>query len=229
MKWKPPFFWWALLLGGIPAAVVLIFVQFTEDDMRILGMSLPGYGLASLFALSLSPIRPLLLLLGPALAFAVNAEGILRRWLTFLTIPIVLMLPLMLAAMVKGSAFHIDLLIASLLLCLSVTAFAAWFRILSKLPGQFATGLVLYGVFWSLSGLLHYVALYVAPYHDGSWLNYLVTVRYLLPQVGYAFEMLDEGLAGAGWPLLAWAPLFVQLPVLFTLDMFLPNPKEKNA
>lgn len=228
MKLKSlPYLWTALLLGALPALVILIFVSFNDQEMRMLGLSLPGYGLASLFALSLSPIRPLLLLLGPALAFAVDAEAALKRWLTFVLIPACLILPLCLAATIKGSSISSDVLIASFYLCLSMTTFAAWFRLFSRLKGRFATALILYGVCWSISGLLHYIALYVVPYQESSWLQSLSYLRFGLPQTGYAFELLDEGLAGAGWPLKSWAPLFVQLPVLLILDLVLGRPQKK--
>lgn len=227
--WRPPYLILAFVLGCLPAVLILALVTFSEDDMRMLGFSLPGYGLAALFALSLSPIRPLLLLLGPALAFAVQHESLLRRWLTFMLIPMVWVTPLLVAAMIKGSSFSTDLLLASFLLCSSVTAFAAWFRLFSRLPGGSATGLILYGVCWSLSGFLHYLALYVVPYQDASWLQALASLRFALPQLGYAFEMIDEGLAGAGWPLLTWAPLLVQLPLLLAIDGLLPKRQRLSA
>lgn len=224
-KWKPPFLWSALILGALPAILVLSLVTFTEDDMRMLGFSLPGYGLEALFALSLSPIRPLLLLLGPALALAVSTEHLVKRWSTFAVIPIVLILPLLLAAMIKGSSVSSNLIIASLLLCASVTAFAAWFRLFSRLPGGAATAIIVYGVCWSLSAFLYYIAIYVAPYQEGAWLKSIAALRYAMPQLGYAFELIDEGLAGAGWQWASWTPFLIQLPMLFILDMFSSKTK----
>ena len=169
-----------LVLGLVPAAVILFLFQMNGQGLVFLGKTIDGYDLTRLFAAVLSTAGPLFILL-PVAVMTRAGDRTWRFWIWTALLPLLLGVPSLLAGWAIGGRGS-EPLAALFWLMVLVLVFSLWLEVLRRvLTPSFAV--LLYGVFWAISGFIHYLNLYVAPYETHLWPRAVDLLGWILPAV----------------------------------------------
>ncbi len=207
-----------ILIGVVPAVIILLNLKIQHDQMVVGGQMLGEYSLARLLAGLLSTMTPIYLLSPPALTAGDAPEGERGAsfWITSFLIPTCLLAPSFVAGLVVGGRGLGEPLLAFIWLGLISVCLVLWLECLRCLT-DFRMAIIIYGAIWAGSGYLGYLSEYIVPYMEISGLQFVSYLSWILPQIQSGPDMVDTALQTGAFEVRLLLPTLVQIPLLFVL------------
>ncbi len=187
----------------LPTIVVFTVMDFSSGGLTVLGTELtPQFGLPDLLAAITSLYVPLIALLPLGVAMVSEKITLSDRISTSL-MPSLLILPIILAALIRGAGFSSSVLIFMLLLCLLEFTLLLWAALLVRVSGP-AMACMVWAISWILGGFLPYLRDYVASYLDSVVIQWVSHLSWIVPPILASQQLADSILieAGISWPMI---------------------------
>jgi len=221
-----PFLGLVLILGCLPAFIVLLIIRFENSEIFVFGQNLGPYSTGQLLAGVLSPSAPILLLIPLAIIW-ISPKDFKYFFAMPILSPLAFLGPTLVTATFVGASGLAQPIQALLLISIFLTCFCLWLRVLDPFfPKPLL--LLLYGALWASSSFLDYVVRYVVPHQDSIAVKGVGMLTWALPQLGTLLSTTDELLLGGGWAWKSILPTLIQMPLLLGV-LFLLARKSKSS